>query len=106
MVVMVDHGSHRTVYANLCRVSVVDGQDITTGTGHWCGAQTLGNGHQGPLRSVGCRGQRPLESRILDCPMKYALVGNPNCGKTSLFNTLTGSRAKVANLPGVTVSPP
>lgn len=37
--------------------------------------------------------------------MKYALVGNPNCGKTSLFNTLTGSRAKVANLPGVTVDP-
>ena len=37
--------------------------------------------------------------------MKYALVGNPNCGKTSLFNLLTGSNAKVANLPGVTVDP-
>ena len=37
--------------------------------------------------------------------MKYALVGNPNCGKTSLFNRLTGSREKVANLPGVTVDP-
>ncbi len=37
--------------------------------------------------------------------MKYALIGNPNCGKTSLFNLLTGSRAKVANLPGVTVEP-
>ena len=37
--------------------------------------------------------------------MKYALIGNPNCGKTSLFNRLTGSRAKVANLPGVTVDP-
>ena len=37
--------------------------------------------------------------------MKYALIGNPNCGKTSLFNLLTGSRAKVANLPGVTVAP-
>ena len=37
--------------------------------------------------------------------MKFALIGNPNCGKTSLFNTLTGSKAKVANLPGVTVSP-
>ena len=32
-----------------------------------------------------------------------ALVGNPNCGKTALFNTLTGSRQKVANYPGVTV---
>jgi ferrous iron transport protein B len=32
-----------------------------------------------------------------------ALVGNPNCGKTALFNALTGSRQKVANYPGVTV---
>ncbi len=34
---------------------------------------------------------------------RFALVGNPNCGKTSLFNRLTGARAKVANYPGVTV---
>lgn len=33
------------------------------------------------------------------------LAGNPNSGKTTLFNRLTGSRAKVANYPGVTVSP-
>ncbi|MES2190760.1 MAG: ferrous iron transporter B [Pseudomonadota bacterium] len=32
-----------------------------------------------------------------------ALVGNPNCGKTALFNLLTGSRQKVANYAGVTV---
>jgi ferrous iron transport protein B len=32
-----------------------------------------------------------------------ALVGNPNCGKTALFNVLTGSRQKVANYAGVTV---
>jgi len=32
-----------------------------------------------------------------------ALVGNPNCGKTALFNLLTGSRQKVANYSGVTV---
>ena len=32
-----------------------------------------------------------------------ALVGNPNCGKTALFNALTGSRQKVANYPGVTI---
>jgi ferrous iron transport protein B len=32
-----------------------------------------------------------------------ALVGNPNCGKTALFNMLTGSRQKVANYAGVTV---
>jgi ferrous iron transport protein B len=32
-----------------------------------------------------------------------ALIGNPNAGKTSLFNALTGSRQKVGNYPGVTV---
>ncbi len=35
--------------------------------------------------------------------MQIALVGNPNCGKTALFNRLTGSRQKVANYAGVTV---
>lgn len=35
--------------------------------------------------------------------MKFALAGNPNCGKTTLFNTLTGSTAHVGNWPGVTV---
>lgn len=35
--------------------------------------------------------------------MRIALVGNPNSGKTALFNQLTGSRQKVANYPGVTV---
>src|SRR6202158_1815664 len=35
--------------------------------------------------------------------MHLALVGTPNSGKTSLFNSLTGSRQKVANYPGVTV---
>ena len=36
-------------------------------------------------------------------PMRLALVGVPNCGKTALFNRLTGSRQKVANYAGVTV---
>ncbi len=36
-------------------------------------------------------------------PMRIALLGNPNCGKTALFNLLTGSRQKVANYAGVTV---
>ena len=34
---------------------------------------------------------------------RIALAGNPNCGKTALFNLLTGSRQKVANYAGVTV---
>jgi ferrous iron transport protein B len=36
-------------------------------------------------------------------PLSVSLIGVPNCGKTALFNRLTGSRQKVANYPGVTV---
>ena len=42
------------------------------------------------------------ESLLVPSPL-VALVGNPNCGKTALFNVLTGSRQKVANYAGVTV---
>ena len=35
---------------------------------------------------------------------RVALVGSPNAGKTTLFNALTGLRAKTANYPGVTVA--
>ena len=35
--------------------------------------------------------------------LRFALVGNPNCGKTTLFNKLTGSKQYVGNWPGVTV---
>ena len=35
--------------------------------------------------------------------IKVALVGNPNCGKTTIFNHLTGFRHKVGNYPGVTI---
>ncbi|MBR4878177.1 MAG: 50S ribosome-binding GTPase, partial [Rhodocyclaceae bacterium] len=36
-------------------------------------------------------------------PVVVALVGNPNCGKTTVFNALTGARQRVGNWPGVTV---
>lgn len=38
-----------------------------------------------------------------DTTLKFALVGNQNCGKTTLFNRLTGSNQHVGNFPGVTV---
>jgi ferrous iron transport protein B len=43
-----------------------------------------------------------MSDEVLDFP-KIALAGNPNCGKTALFNALTGSHQKVGNYPGVTV---
>ena len=44
-----------------------------------------------------------MTDAVLLAGARIALVGNPNCGKTALFNALTGGRAKVANYPGVTV---
>jgi len=43
-----------------------------------------------------------LEKDVKQKTARLALLGAPNCGKTSLFNALTGGRAKVANYPGVT----
>ena len=40
---------------------------------------------------------------LADGPVRIALVGSPNTGKTTLFNALTGSAARVGNYPGVTV---
>jgi ferrous iron transport protein B len=36
-------------------------------------------------------------------PLKIALIGNPNAGKTSVFNRLTGMNQQVGNFPGITV---
>ncbi len=51
--------------------------------------------HPGAARSGASASDAP--------PERIALLGNPNCGKTALFNLLTGSRQKVANYAGVTV---
>ena len=45
----------------------------------------------------------PRSREVAARPMLVALVGNPNCGKSTLFNALTGRRQRVANFPGVTV---
>lgn len=52
-----------------------------------------------PPHIVAASGRRQIACRL---PV-YAMVGNPNCGKTTLFNALTGLRQKVGNYPGVTV---
>lgn len=44
-----------------------------------------------------------MTSAPITFPGRIALLGNPNCGKTALYNLLTGSRQKVANYAGVTV---
>ncbi|MBT9508525.1 ferrous iron transport protein B [Rhodoferax sp.] len=44
-----------------------------------------------------------IPDTVLQQPACVALVGNPNCGKTALFNLLTGAHQKVANYAGVTI---
>ncbi|WP_027207330.1 ferrous iron transport protein B [Butyrivibrio fibrisolvens] len=54
----------------------------------------------------GQKAKAPKEDKIVlpkDRVLKFALVGNQNCGKTTLFNRLTGSNQHVGNFPGVTV---
>ena len=42
-------------------------------------------------------------SAAADAPSTIALIGNPNAGKTTLFNALTGANQRVGNYSGVTV---
>ncbi len=58
----------------------------------------LGLGEEGRFHSK--KDENPLPDDTL---LTYALVGNQNCGKTTLFNQLTGSNQHVGNFPGVTV---
>jgi ferrous iron transport protein B len=51
------------------------------------------------LREVSAGGPRAVPAR----PRRIAILGNPNAGKSTLFNALTGLRQKVGNYPGVTV---
>jgi ferrous iron transport protein B len=52
---------------------------------------------------MGCCHEIPQHEPRGDRPLTIALAGNPNCGKTALFNALTGIRQRTGNWPGVTV---
>ncbi len=41
--------------------------------------------------------------KLVENKIRVALTGNPNVGKTTIFNAITGARQKVGNWPGVTV---
>ena len=57
-----------------------------------------------PIHWIAARKSGPAsQAAHTALPRRIALLGNPNCGKTALFNLLTGSRQKVANYSGVTV---
>ncbi len=53
-------------------------------------------------KRAGKREEMAFEGDMMP-PLSVALIGNPNCGKTTLFNALTGEERKVGNWPGVTV---
>lgn len=55
------------------------------------------------LETLSAEKQKGSHHEDLSQPLTIAVAGNPNAGKTSLFNSLTGLRQKVANFPGVTV---
>ena len=58
----------------------------------------------GELRKAASYHDRKAGSEIAKGqPLRFALAGNQNCGKTTLFNQLTGSNQHVGNFPGVTV---
>ena len=52
---------------------------------------------------MGCCEDEAPAPQAGDRPLTLALAGNPNCGKSALFNALTGIRQKTGNWPGVTV---
>lgn len=60
--------------------------------------------HPGKGESKSFRPRAGERAKAADAPLTFALAGNQNCGKTTLFNQLTGSNQHVGNFPGVTVT--
>ena len=60
-------------------------------------------GRIAPIPHPGVGESRGKETIVREGPLTFALAGNQNCGKTTLFNQLTGANQHVGNFPGVTV---
>ena len=60
-------------------------------------------GRIAPIPHPGVGESRGREMVVREGPLTFALAGNQNCGKTTLFNQLTGANQHVGNFPGVTV---
>ena len=60
-------------------------------------------GRIAPIPHPGVGESRGRETVVREGPLTFALAGNQNCGKTTLFNQLTGANQHVGNFPGVTV---
>ena len=92
------------------RILVCDPEDAPKQTGtpkrgmvqHIPDEETLKRMSAAHAHEKAAHGDAPGDSHDVR-EMKLALVGNPNCGKTTLFNALTGSNQYVGNWPGVTV---
>ncbi|MEW8430271.1 MAG: hypothetical protein G8D61_11195, partial [gamma proteobacterium symbiont of Ctena orbiculata] len=52
---------------------------------------------------MACHEEQTAQAAKREHSLTIALAGNPNCGKTALFNSLTGIRQRTGNWPGVTV---
>ena len=81
------------------RIELVDVHDTDTVARH--APQTGSVAH--PALGEGCHPRRTKKAVPEGSPITFALAGNQNCGKTTLFNCLTGSNQHVGNFPGVTV---
>ena len=81
------------------RIELVDVHDTDTVARH--APQTGSVVH--PALGEGYHPRRTKKAVPEGSPITFALAGNQNCGKTTLFNCLTGSNQHVGNFPGVTV---
>ena len=95
------HGYELTL--RLADAAKIEVTPIKERTRKFQSAKDTGKHHPG-LGEPGIFHSKKYETPLPDgTVLTYALVGNQNCGKTTLFNQLTGSNQHVGNFPGVTV---